>query len=153
MLTVSKGPESITVISFVGMTYTQAKAQAEELGLKVGAPEYRYYDPTAREGDVIEQSIAPSTTVQGGTEIIFTVYGSSSDQAKTIRVQFIVPDELHGEDTIRVEFIMDDTVVDTLYFSGDDAVVSYDFEGKPGTAVTVYARINGVATDSQVISF
>ena len=153
VLTVSKGPESITVISFLGMTYTQAKAQAEELGLKVGAPEYRYYDPTAREGDVIEQSIAPSTTVQGGTEIIFTVYGSSSDQAKTIRVQFIVPDELHGEDTIRVEFIMDDTVVDTLYFSGDDAVVSYDFEGKPGTAVTVYARINGVATDSQVISF
>lgn len=59
VLTVSKGPESITVISFVGMTYTQAKAQAEELGLKVGAPEYRYYDPTAREGDVIEQSIAP----------------------------------------------------------------------------------------------
>ena len=153
VLTVSNGPESITVISFVGMTYTQAKAQAEELGLKVGAPEYRYYDPTAREGDVIEQSIAPSTTVQGGTEIIFTVYGSTSDQTKSIRVQFIVPDELHGEDTIRVEFIMDDTVVDTLFFSGDDAVVSYDFEGKPGTAVTVYARINGVATDSQVISF
>ena len=102
---------------------------------------------------MIEQSIAPSTTVQGGTEIIFTVYGSTSDQTKSIRVQFIVPDELHGEDTIRVEFIMDDTVVDTLFFSGDDGVVSYDFEGKPGTAVTVYARINGVATDSQVISF
>ena len=114
VLTVSKGPESITVISFVGMTYTQAKAQAEELGLKVGAPEYRYYDPTAREGDVIEQSIAPSTTVQGGTEIIFTVYGSSGDQPQTIRVQFIVPDEVSGEDTIRVEFILDDVVVEKL---------------------------------------
>ena len=153
VLTVSKGPESITVISFVGMTYTQAKAQAEALGLKVGTPEYRYYDPTAKEGDVIEQSIAPSTTVQGGTEIIFTVYGSSGDQPQTIRVQFIVPDEVSGEDTIRVEFILDDVVVDTKIFSGDDAVVSYDFEGKPGTAATVYARINGIATDSQVISF
>ena len=102
---------------------------------------------------MIEQSIAPSTTVQGGTEIIFTVYGSSGDQPQTIRVQFIVPDEVSGEDTIRVEFILDDVVVDTKIFSGDDAVVSYDFEGKPGTAVTVYARINGIATDSQVISF
>ena len=49
--------------------------------------------------------------------------------------------------------LTDDVVVETKIFSGDDAVVSYDFEGKPGTAVTVYARINGVATDSQVISF
>ena len=153
MLTISKGPEKITVISFTGMTYTQAKAEAEKLGLKVGSPEYRAFSPSASQGDVIEQSIAPSTEVQGGTEIIFTVYGSVGDQEKSVRVQFLVPDELSGEDTIRVEFIMDDNVVDTGIYSGSDATVSYDFKGKPGTASTVYARINGIATASQVINF
>jgi len=48
---------------------------------------------------------------------------------------------------------MDDKVVDTKIVSGSDASVDYDFEGESGTASTVYARINGEATDSQVISF
>ena len=48
---------------------------------------------------------------------------------------------------------MDGNVVATQYYSGSDAMVGYDFSGKPGTGATVYARINGVATDSQVISF
>ena len=102
---------------------------------------------------MLEQSIEPGTQVQGGTEIVFTVYGSWGDQTRTIRVEYLVPDEFSGEDTIRVEFIMDDQVVDTKIFSGSDAIVGYDYEGKPGTASTVYARINGVATESQVISF
>ena len=152
-LTVSKGPESITVPTFTTMKYEKAKAEAEKLGLKVGKPEYRYYDPFANEGDVLAQSILPGTQVQGGTEIIFTVYGSQGDQTRTIRVEYLVPDEFSGEDTIRVEFIMDDQVVETKIFSGSDATVGYDYEGKPGTASTVYARINGVATESQVISF
>ena len=152
-LIVSKGAEKITVPTFVGMSYERAKNEAEKLGLKVGTPEYRYYDPTANEGDVIEQSILNGTTVQGGTEIVFTVYGSMADDMRTVRVEFLIPDEFSGEDTIRVEFVMDDQVVDTKIFSGSDAVVSYDYEGKSGTASTVFARINGIATDSQVISF
>ncbi len=152
-LIVSKGAEKITVPTFVGMSYERAKNEAEKLGLKVGTPEYRYYDPTAKEGDVIEQSILNGTTVQGGTEIVFTVYGSMADDMRTVRVEFLIPDEFSGEDTIRVEFVMDDQVVDTKIFSGSDAVVSYDYEGKSGTASTVFARINGIATDSQVISF
>lgn len=152
-LIVSKGAEKITVPAFVGMSYERAKNEAEKLGLKVGTPEYRYYDPTANEGDVIEQSILNGTTVQGGTEIVFTVYGSMADDMRTVRVEFLIPDEFSGEDTIRVEFVMDDQVVDTKIFSGSDAVVSYDYEGKSGTASTVFARINGIATDSQVISF
>ena len=102
---------------------------------------------------MLAQSILPGTQVQGGTEIVFTVYGSQGDQTRTIRVEYLVPDEFSGEDTIRVEFIMDDQVVETKIFSGSDATVGYDYEGKPGTASTVYARINGVATESQVISF
>ena len=153
MLTVSKGPEKITVPSFVGMTYTKAKEEAEKLGLKVGTPEYRYYDPFASEGDVLEQSISENTQVQGGTEIVFTVYGTPGQQTRSVRVQFLIPDKFSEEDTVRVEFIMDDKVVDTKIVSGSDASVDYDFEGESGTASTVYARINGEATDSQVISF
>ena len=153
MLTVSKGPEKITVPSFVGMTYTKAKEEAEKLGLKVGTPEYRYYDPFASEGDVLEQSISANTQVQGGTEIVFTVYGTPGQQTRSVRVQFLIPDKFSQEDTVRVEFIMDDKVVDTKIVSGSDASVDYDFEGESGTASTVYARINGEATDSQVISF
>ena len=153
MLTVSKGPEKITVPSFEGMTYTKAKEEAEKLGLKVGTPEYRYYDPFASEGDVLEQSISANTQVQGGTEIIFTVYGTPGQQTRSVRVQFLIPDKFSEEDTVRVEFIMDDKVVDTKIVSGSDASVDYDFEGESGTASTVYARINGEATDSQVISF
>lgn len=152
-LTVSKGPEKITVPSFVGMTYTKAKEEAEKLGLKVGTPEYRYYDPFASEGDVLEQSISANTQVQGGTEIVFTVYGTPGQQTRSVRVQFLIPDKFSEEDTVRVEFIMDDKVVDTKIVSGSDASVDYDFEGESGTASTVYARINGEATDSQVISF
>ena len=153
MLTVSKGPEKITVPSFVSMTYTKAKEEAEKLGLKVGTPEYRYYDPFASEGDVLEQSIFANTQVQGGTEIVFTVYGTPGQQTRSVRVQFLIPDKFSEEDTVRVEFIMDDKVVDTKIVSGSDASVDYDFEGESGTASTVYARINGEATDSQVISF
>ena len=153
MLTVSKGPEKITVPSFVRMTYTKAKEEAEKLGLKVGTPEYRYYDPFASEGDVLEQSISANTQVQGGTEIVFTVYGTPGQQTRSVRVQFLIPDKFSEEDTVRVEFIMDDKVVDTKIVSGSDASVDYDFEGESGTASTVYARINGEATDSQVISF
>ena len=153
MLTVSKGPEKITVPSFLGMTYTKAKEEAEKLGLKVGTPEYRYYDPFASEGDVLEQGISANTQVQGGTEIVFTVYGTPGQQTRSVRVQFLIPDKFSEEDTVRVEFIMDDKVVDTKIVSGSDASVDYDFEGESGTASTVYARINGEATDSQVISF
>ena len=153
MLTVSKGPEKITVPSFMGMTYTKAKEEAEKLGLKVGTPEYRYYDPFASEGDVLEQSISANTQVQGGTEIVFTVYGTPGQQTRSVRVQFLIPDKFSEEDTVRVEFIMDDKVVDTKIVSGSDASVDYDFEGESGTASTVYARINGEATDSQVISW
>ena len=125
-LVVSKGPESVTVPDFAGKSFETAKAEAEQLGLKVGSPEYRMFYPFADEGDVIDQSIQPDTAVQGGTEIIFTVYGSRSSQERTVRVEFLVPDELGGEDTLRVEFLMDDQVVDTRIISGDDATVSFD---------------------------
>ena len=152
-LVVSKGPESVTVPDFTKKSYEKAKAEAEQLGLKVGSPEYQFFYPFADEGDVIDQSIQPGTSVPGGTEIIFTVYDSRGSQERTVRVEFLVPDDLSDEDTLRVEFLMDDQVVDTRFISGDDATVSFDYTGKPGTSATVYARINGVSTASQEIDF
>ena len=152
-LTVSAGPETVKVPYFITMSYEKAKTEAEKLGLKVGKPEYRYFDPVATRGNVVDQSIPADTEVPGGTEIIFSVYSSPEDVEKTISVQFLVPDDFHDEDTIRVEFLMDDHVVDTKYYSGSDATVTYDYIGKPGTTAIVSARINGVATDSQEISF
>ena len=70
-----------------------------------------------------------------------------------MRVEFLIPDDMDGEDTLRVEFLMNDQVVDTRIISGDDATVSFDYTGKPGTSASVYARVNGVSTASQEISF
>lgn len=152
-LTVSAGPEKIVVPYFITMSYEKAKAEAEKLGLTVGKPSYTYFNPIAALGSVVDQSIAPDTEVQGGTEIIFTVYSSPDEAERSVSVQYLVPDDFREEDTIRVEFIMDGQIVDTKYYSGSDAAVSYDYTGKPGTTATVSARINGVATDSQVITF
>ena len=151
MLVISKGPEKITVPTFVGMQYEGAKTQAEKAGLVVGTPIYQF--AAAPVGQVIYQSIAETTTVQGGTEIVFTVSGSASQQNRMMTVEFLMPEELYDEPSVRVEFIMDDEVVDINFYSGSDASVSYNFEGVVGSAATVYAKFNGIASASQVISF
>ena len=151
MLVISKGPEKITVPTFVGMQYEGAKTQAEKAGLIVGTPIYQF--AAAPVGQVIYQSIAETTTVQGGTEIVFTVSGSASQQNRMVTVEFLMPEELYDEPSVRVEFIMDDEVVDINFYSGSDASVSYNFEGVVGSAATVYAKFNGIASASQVISF
>ena len=151
MLVVSKGPEKITVPTFVGMKYEGAKTQAESLGLVVGKPIYQYsYEPV---GQVIEQSISETTTVQGGTEIVFTVSGDASEQNRILTVEFLMPEELYAEPSVRVEFIQDDQVIDIRFCSGEEASVSYNFEGIVGSAATVYAKFNGITSASQVISF
>lgn len=152
-LVVSKGAESVKVPDFRTLSFEMAKEKAERIGLSVGAPVYHYFNPTADEGDVVDQSILPDTEVQGGTEIVFTVFAVKDPQSRTVRVDFLVPEGFSDEDTVRVEFLMDDKVVGTRIIAGDDITVSFDYENKAGTACTVFARVNGVATDSQVISF
>lgn len=151
MLVISKGPEKITVPTFVGMQYEGARTQAEKAGLVVGTPIYEY--SSAPIGQIIDQSIAETTTVQGGTEIIFTVSGTASEQNRIMTVEFLMPEELYDEASVRVEFIQDDQVVNVSFYSGDDVSVSYNFEGVVGSAATVYAKFNGIASASQVISF
>ena len=64
-----------------------------------------------------------------------------------------MPDELYEETSVRVEFVQDGEVVYVDFYKGTDAMVSYNFEGTVGSASTVYAKCNGITTDSQVISF
>lgn len=152
-LVVSKGAESVKVPDFRTLSFEMAKEKAQRIGLSVGTPTYVYFNPTADVGDVVDQSLQPDTEVQGGTEIVFTVYTVQDPNSRTVRVDFLVPEGFDGEDTLRVEFLMDDEVVGTRIIAGDDITVSFDYENKAGTACTVFARVNGVATDSQVISF
>ncbi|WHP18103.1 Stk1 family PASTA domain-containing Ser/Thr kinase [Cellulomonas sp. ES6] len=59
-LTVSKGPEPVTVVSVVGATLDQARTQLDAIGLKVEAQEA--FSDTVEAGRVISQS------PEGGTE-------------------------------------------------------------------------------------
>ena len=68
-------------------------------------------------------------------------------------VEFIMPDELYEETSVRVEFVQDGRVVDVSFYSGTTASFTYNFEGKVGSASTVYAKCNGITLDSKVISF
>ena len=82
-LIVSKGPESkpVTVTSFLTLTLDEAQKQVNALGLKISEVRHAYSDAAA--GTVIEQSIAPTTVVESGTEIILTV-SEGPDPAQTV---------------------------------------------------------------------
>ena len=69
----SKGPEPrpVTVPSFLTLSLDSAQEQAEMLGLLVGGVKRTHND--AASGTVIDQSIAATTVVNTGTEIVFTV--------------------------------------------------------------------------------
>ena len=151
MLVVSKGPEKITVPTFTGMMFEGAKTKAESIGLVVGVPVYQY--SAAPVGQVIAQDIAETTTVQGGTTITFTVSGSESEQKRILTAEFLMPDELYDETSVRVEFLQDGEVVHVGFYKGTDATITYNFEGAVGSASTVYVKCNGIASPSKVISF
>lgn len=69
-VTVSAGPRQVQVISVVGQSEEEAAGYLESLGLVVNVA--REYSSTVEEGNVISQSIDPST-VDEGTEITITV--------------------------------------------------------------------------------
>lgn len=72
-LIVSKGPEPkpVAVPSFLTLPLDTAQELAETLGLKVSEVRHEYSD--AAEGTVTKQSIAATTSVETGTEIVLTV--------------------------------------------------------------------------------
>ncbi len=152
LLVVSKGPEKkpIVVPSFLTLSVDEASAEAQKLGLTVGEPQFIYSPKPA--GQVIEQSIAASTSVDAGTTIVFIV--SKGGEPKSQSITFTIPETYSGQITISFEqdgVSRGESVV-TLE-EGQGGTVTYTFSGEAGTTSTVRALINGEEIGSKEITF
>ncbi len=141
-ITVSRGAENVTVVSFVKMNIDQAMATAQEMGLTVGAATYTY-DAAFSEGAVISQTIEPGTTVPSGTTISFTV---CKPQSVTREVTFEVPQDIQDKftlgESVKVVFYKNGSAVsEQIITSG--TTVSYTFQGLSGEDCDVSVSFNG----------
>ena len=148
-LAVSKGPDTIMVIPFAGMTLQQATQTAQQMGLVVGRPVYQYSGYAS--GQVIDQSIPADTEVSGGTEIVFTVSGDYS----THTVLYQVPETLAGKASVRAEFYLDGELVETTFLESPNPEdpIGYDYTGLAGTTLKAYASFDGIRTEEVEITF
>ena len=147
----STGPESVVVPTFTGQNIADATKNARDLGLTVGEITYDPYN-TAEPGQVVEQSLKPTSEVPGGTKISFTVSGSKNDQqSQTSRVaEFSMPAGMEG--MLKVEFEQDGVILDSQYLSASLGKVSYTFTGDPGTLSYVCAYFTSLDTEATKVS-
>ena len=147
----SKGPESVVVPTFTGQNIADATKNARDLGLIVGEITYDPYN-IAEPGQVVEQSLKPTSEVPGGTKISFTVSGSKNDQqSQTSRVaEFSMPADMEG--MLKVEFEQDGVILDSQYLSASLGKVSYTFTGDPGTSSYVCAYFTSLDTEATKVS-
>ena len=151
ILRVSTGPETVTVPSFTGQDIANAVQNAQDLGLTVGEITYDTFS-FAPQGQVIEQSIKPTSEVPGGTKISFTVSGQkNSDDATAARVvEFTMPSDMEG--MIKVEFEQDSVTLDSQYINASMGTVTYTFTGKTGTSSNVCAVFTSMNTGATKVS-
>ena len=151
ILRVSTGPETVTVPSFTGQDIANAVQNAQDLGLTVGEITYDTFS-FAPQGQVIEQSIKPTSEVPGGTKINFTVSGQkNSDDATAARVvEFTMPSDMEG--MIKVEFEQDSVTLDSQYINASMGTVTYTFTGKTGTSSNVCAVFTSMNTGATKVS-
>ena len=151
ILRVSTGPETVTVPSFTGQDIANAVQNAQDLGLTVGEITYDTFS-FAPQGQVIEQSIKPTSEVSGGTKISFTVSGQkNSDDATAARVvEFTMPSDMEG--MIKVEFEQDSVTLDSQYINASMGTVTYTFTGKTGTCSNVCAVFTSMNTGATKVS-
>ncbi len=151
ILRVSTGPETVTVPSFTGQDIANAVQNAQDLGLTVGEITYDTFS-FAPQGQVIEQSIKPTSEVPGGTKIRFTVSGQkNSDDATAARVvEFTMPSDMEG--MIKVEFEQDSVTLDSQYINASMGTVTYTFTGKTGTSSNVCAVFTSMNTGATKVS-
>ena len=151
ILRVSTGPETVTVLSFTGQDIANAVQNAQDLGLTVGEITYDTFS-FAPQGQVIEQSIKPTSEVPGGTKISFTVSGQkNSDDATAARVvEFTMPSDMEG--MIKVEFEQDSVTLDSQYINASMGTVTYTFTGKTGTSSNVCAVFTSMNTGATKVS-
>ena len=147
----STGPESVVVPTFTGQNIADATKNARDLGLTVGEITYDPYN-IAEPGQVVEQSLEPTSEVPGGTKISFTVSGSKNDQqSQTSRVaEFSMPADMDG--MLKVEFEQDGVILDSQYLSASLGKVSYTFTGDPGTSSYVCAYFTSLDTEATKVS-
>ncbi len=151
ILRVSTGPETVTVPTFTGQDIANAVQNAQDLGLAVGEITYDTFS-FAPQGQVIEQSIEPTSEVPGGTKISFTVSGQkNSDDATAARVvEFTMPSDMEG--MIKVEFEQDSVTLDSQYINASMGTVTYTFTGKIGTSSNVCAVFTSMNTGATKVS-
>ena len=151
ILRVSTGPETVTVPTFTGQDIANAVQNAQDLGLTVGEITYDTFS-FAPQGQVIEQSIKPTSEVSGGTKISFTVSGQkNSDDATAARVvEFTMPSDMEG--MIKVEFEQDSVTLDSQYINASMGTVTYTFTGKTGTSSNVCAVFTSMNTGATKVS-
>lgn len=151
ILRVSTGPETVTVPTFTGQDIANAVQNAQDLGLTVGEITYDTFS-FAPQGQVIEQSIKPTSEVPGGTKISFTVSGQkNSDDATAARVvEFAMPSDMEG--MIKVEFEQDSVTLDSQYINASMGTVTYTFTGKTGTSSNVCAVFTSMNTGATKVS-
>ena len=151
ILRVSTGPETVTVPSFTGQDIANAVQNAQDLGLTVGEITYDAFG-FAPQGQVIDQSIKPTSEVPGGTKISFTVSGQkNSDDATAARVvEFTMPSDMEG--MIKVEFEQDSVTLDSQYINASMGTVTYTFTGKTGTSSNVCAVFTSMNTGATKVS-
>ena len=151
ILRVSTGPETVTVPTFTGQDIANAVQNAQDLGLTVGEITYDTFS-IAPQGQVIEQSIKPTSEVPGGTKITFTVSGQkNSDDATAARVvEFTMPSDMEG--MIKVEFEQDSVTLDSQYINASMGTVTYTFTGKTGTSSNVCAVFTSMNTGATKVS-
>ena len=151
ILRVSTGPETVTVPTFTGQDIANAVQNAQDLGLTVGEITYDTFG-FAPQGQVIEQSIEPTSEVPGGTKISFTVSGQkNSDDATAARVvEFTMPSDMEG--MIKVEFEQDSVTLDSQYINASMGTVTYTFTGKTGTSSNVCAVFTSMNTGATKVS-
>ena len=151
ILRVSTGPETVTVPTFTGQDIANAVQNAQDLGLTVGEITYDAFS-FAPQGQVIEQSIKPTSEVPGGTKIRFTVSGQkNSDDATAARVvEFTMPSDMEG--MIKVEFEQDSVTLDSQYINASMGMVTYTFTGKTGTSSNVCAVFTSMNTGATKVS-
>lgn len=151
ILRVSTGPETVTVPTFTAQDIANAVQNAQDLGLTVGEITYDTFS-FAPQGQVIEQSIKPTSEVPGGTKISFTVSGQkNSDDATVARVvEFTMPSDMEG--MIKVEFEQDSVTLDSQYINASMGTVTYTFTGKTGTSSNVCAVFTSMNTGATKVS-
>ena len=151
ILRVSTGPETVTVPTFTGQDIANAVQNAQDLGLTVGEITYDTFG-FAPQGQVIDQSIKPTSEVPGGTKISFTVSGQkNSDDATAARVvEFTMPSDMEG--MIKVEFEQDIVTLDSQNINASMGTVTYTFTGKTGTSSNVCAVFTSMNTGATKVS-